>query len=177
MGDKFSKSGSNKEIPTFAMIGPQKSGKSKVLHNFLRDPPENLSNNELFMTRIDLNNGKIVSIWDFSGQVVPEYRKQFCQLTDGIIYVIDSTNASQLSNAEDEISNLILELPDIPILVFANKQDLPTAMDKNSIIQKLNLDEFDNKKLLVVDCSAFSGYNLQKGFKKLCKMKKKNITN
>ena len=27
MGDKFSKSGINKEIPTFAMIGPQKSGK------------------------------------------------------------------------------------------------------------------------------------------------------
>ena len=28
MGEKFSKSGKNKEVPTFAMVGPKKSGES-----------------------------------------------------------------------------------------------------------------------------------------------------
>ena len=91
-------------------------------------------------------------------------------LFTGIIYVIDSTNTIQLSKYKDEISNLILEFPEKPILVFANKQDLPTSMDKNTIIKKLSLDEFGNEKLLVIECSAFSSDNLYEGFKKLCEM-------
>ena len=30
MGEKFSKSGKNKEVPTFAMVGPKKSGESNL---------------------------------------------------------------------------------------------------------------------------------------------------
>lgn len=45
---------------------------------------ESLFNIELFLTTIELFDGKTVSIWDISGQVQPEYYKsKFCQQSDG----------------------------------------------------------------------------------------------
>ena len=118
---------------------------------------------------MDFERGLILIVYQFYN-----VKKSLCYLQllfTGIIYVIDSTNTIQLSKYKDEISNLILEFPEKPILVFANKQDLPTAMDKSKMIQKLNFEEFGNKKLLVVECSAYSGDNLKDGFKKLCEIK------
>ena len=75
-----------------------------------------------------------------------------------------------MAKAKDELHKLMSDFPNKPLLVFANKQDLPTAMDRSRISQNLNLDELDIKNYFVLDCSAFSGYNLKKGFKKLSKM-------
>ena len=46
----------------------------------------------------------------------------------GVIFVVDSTDRERLEEAKCELYNIIKSnemLPRVPILVFANKQDLP----------------------------------------------------
>ena len=59
------------------------AGKSKIIHCFLRNSPANLFSTDFSWTTIEITKGKKVSIWDLSGQVLPEYKTKFCQLSDG----------------------------------------------------------------------------------------------
>ncbi|KAH9998256.1 ADP-ribosylation factor family-domain-containing protein [Russula vinacea] len=72
------------------------------------------------------------TVWDVGGQdkIRPLWRHYF-QNTQGIIFVVDSNDGSVMLN-EDELRDALL-------LVFANKQDLPNAMNASEITDKLGL--------------------------------------
>lgn len=59
----------------------------------------------------------------------------------GIIYVVDSTDRGRVYEARDDLHRLLTidELRDVLLLVFANKQDLPKAMNTAEITDKLGL--------------------------------------
>ena len=62
---------------------------------------------------------------------------------DGIIFVIDSTDRDRVSECHDELHRM-LEDKDlketVPLLVFANKQDVSTAMNADEIKCHLKLE-------------------------------------
>lgn len=53
------------------------------------------------------------------------------QNTQGIIFVVDSNDRERVSEAREELQRMLNEdeLRDALLLVFANKQDLPNAMN------------------------------------------------
>eukprot|EP01126_Amoeba_proteus_P060240 TRINITY_DN7944_c0_g1_i2.p1 TRINITY_DN7944_c0_g1~~TRINITY_DN7944_c0_g1_i2.p1 ORF type:complete len:118 (+),score=19.04 TRINITY_DN7944_c0_g1_i2:937-1290(+) len=57
------------------------------------------------------------------------------------IYVIDSNDIERIPQAAEELKKLITEeeLKDIPFLIFANKQDLPYAVDVKALADYLNI--------------------------------------
>jgi signal recognition particle receptor subunit beta len=63
------------------------------------------------------------------------------QNTQGIIFVVDSNDRDRISEARDELQRMLNEdeLRDALLLVFANKQDLPNAMNPAEITDKLGL--------------------------------------
>ncbi len=67
------------------------------------------------------------SIWDIGGQKkIRDLWNYYYDNTDAIIYVLDSSDEERFEEAKN-ILNCALEnenLKDIPLLVFANKQDL-----------------------------------------------------
>ena len=58
-----------------------------------------------------------------------------------IIYVIDSSDASRLATSRSELLTMLSEdeLKSVPVLVFANKQDVPGALSPADISDKLGL--------------------------------------
>ena len=68
------------------------------------------------------------------------YRSDF-QNTQGIIFVVDSNDRERVSEAREELQRMLNEdeLRDALLLVFANKQDLPNAMNAAEITDKLGL--------------------------------------
>lgn len=78
----------------------------------------------------------------FSGQdkIRPLWRYYF-QNTNGIVFVIDSSDAARISIARTELSFLLAseELRGVPLLILANKQDLPGAMSPSKIEEELYL--------------------------------------
>ena len=55
------------------------------------------------------------------------------------------------------------ELKNAPLLIYANKQDLPMAMNSAEIIEKLGLHTLKKKDWLVQSTCATSGDGLQEG--------------
>ncbi|KAK8454890.1 hypothetical protein SEVIR_4G047500v4 [Setaria viridis] len=71
---------------------------------------------------------------------MPLWRHYF-QNTQGLVFVVDSNDRDRVVEARDELHRMLNEdeLRDAVLLVFANKQDLPNAMDAAEIIDKLGL--------------------------------------
>jgi ADP-ribosylation factor 1/2 len=63
------------------------------------------------------------------------------QNTQGIIFVVDSNDRERVSEAREELQRMLNEdeLRSAILLVFANKQDLPNAMNAAEITDKLGL--------------------------------------
>ncbi|KAG5513382.1 hypothetical protein PMAC_001445 [Pneumocystis sp. 'macacae'] len=82
------------------------------------------------------------TVWDVGGQdkIRPLWRHYF-QNTQGIIFVVDSNDRERVSEAREELMRMLSEdeLRDAVLLVFANKQDLPNAMNAAEITDKLGL--------------------------------------
>eukprot|EP00958_Prasinococcus_capsulatus_P027510 scaffold5582_cov444-Prasinococcus_capsulatus_cf.AAC.3 len=59
----------------------------------------------------------------------------------GLIFVVDSNDRDRIGEARDELHRMLNEdeLRDAVLLVFANKQDLPNAMNAAEITDKLGL--------------------------------------
>ena len=82
------------------------------------------------------------TVWDVGGQdkIRPLWRHYF-QNTQGIIFVVDSNDRDRVVEAREELQRMLNEdeLRDAMLLVFANKQDLPNAMNAAEITDKLGL--------------------------------------
>ncbi|XP_054906154.1 uncharacterized protein LOC129372724 [Poeciliopsis prolifica] len=82
------------------------------------------------------------TVWDVGGQTIirPLWRHYYTN-TQGLIFVIDSSDSERIKEAADELHRQLEEdeLRDAPVLVFANKQDLPRAMSVDDITQALSL--------------------------------------
>jgi GTPase SAR1 family protein len=63
-------------------------------------------------------------VWDIGGQkAIRPYWKNYFENTDGLVYVVDSSDEVRLKECSEELQNLLGEenLASVPLLVFANK--------------------------------------------------------
>lgn len=74
-------------------------------------------------------------------QLTPLPRPTDFQNTQGIIFVVDSNDRERVAEAREELQRMLNEdeLRAAHLLVFANKQDLPNAMNAAEITDKLGL--------------------------------------
>ena len=83
-------------------------------------------------------------MWDVGGQdkLRPLWRS-YTRCTDGIIFVVDSTKAERLEEAKLELLKICKthKHSQIPVLILANKQDLPVAIDADKIEASLGVKE------------------------------------
>lgn len=105
-------------------------------------------------------------IWDLGGQdkIRPLWRYYF-QNADAIIYVVDSNDRERIKEARDELHKVCSsdELRDAKVLVFANKQDLPYALNSREMIHALSLNELKQKHWFIQPCCATKGEGLFDG--------------
>ncbi|KAJ3192823.1 ADP-ribosylation factor protein 3 [Irineochytrium annulatum] len=81
------------------------------------------------------------------------------------IYVIDSSDKRRLEETGMELNQLLEEakLANVPVLVFANKQDLQSALPGDEIAIGLNLNSIRDRKWHIRPCSAVSGEGVSEG--------------
>ncbi|AWP19192.1 ADP-ribosylation factor 1 [Scophthalmus maximus] len=106
------------------------------------------------------------TVWDVGGQdkIRPLWRHYF-QNTQGLIFVVDSNDRERISEAKDELMRMLAEdeLRDAVLLVFANKQDLPNALNGAEITEKLQLHSLHNRTWYIQSTCATSGDGLYEG--------------
>ncbi|KAI6175558.1 ADP-ribosylation factor 1-like protein [Aphelenchoides bicaudatus] len=83
----------------------------------------------------------------------------------GLIFVVDSGDSSRLEEAREELVKILGEdeLDGVPLLFFANKQDLPNAMNTSDISDTLKLNTLRNRNWHIQPMSVISGQGLYEG--------------
>ncbi|CAG8580303.1 9756_t:CDS:2 [Acaulospora morrowiae] len=118
------------------------------------------------------------TVWDVGGQdkIRPLWRHYF-QNTQGIIFVVDSNDRERISEAREELQRMLNEdeLRDALLLVFANKQDLPNAMNAAEITDKLGLHSLRQRHWYIQATCATSGDGLYEGLEWLSTNLKRKV--
>ena len=93
------------------------------------------------------------------------YWRNYYDRTDALIYVVDSSDSKRLEETASELSELLKEdkLHGVPLLVFANKQDLLNAKEAKEIRSILKLNK-ESRKWNIIECSSKSGEGIEEGF-------------
>lgn len=68
-----------------------------------------------------------MNVWDIGGQkAIRPYWKNYYENTDGMVFVVDSSDEERIKECFEELGALLTEegLAKVPLLVYANKQDL-----------------------------------------------------
>ncbi|CAN9512609.1 unnamed protein product [Ophioblennius macclurei] len=105
------------------------------------------------------------TVWDVGGQTVirPLWRHYFTN-TQGLIFVVDSSDHQRMKEAADELHTLLEEdeLRGVALLVFANKQDMPGAASAADVTDALGLSGVSNPWFVQPSC-AVTGSGLAEG--------------
>ncbi|KAB7507711.1 ADP-ribosylation factor-like protein 4A [Armadillidium nasatum] len=113
-------------------------------------------------------------VWDVGGQdkLRPLWRS-YTRGTDGIVFVVDATDGERLEEARIELLRT-LRIPEhngVPILILANKQDLPRARDGPTVEKLIGVSELGSSQLFHVQpACAITGEGLEEGLEKLYEM-------
>ena len=75
-----------------------------------------------------------------------------------MVFVVDSSDEERLNECIEELNELLAEegLQKVPLLVYANKQDLTFALEAEEILSKLNLAEIQDRTWNIQACSALT---------------------
>lgn len=152
------------------VVGLDNSGKTSLL-NYLR--PKDTQNSYIVPTvgfGVEHFVCKSLSFtaFDMSGQ--SRYRtlwSNYYRTTNGIIFVIDSSDKTRILIAREELQEL-LSHPDIvsrniPILFFANKMDIRDALSDLGVSSALALDSITNKSWHICSSNALNGDGIADG--------------
>jgi ADP-ribosylation factor protein 1 len=116
------------------------------------------------------------TVWDVGGQhkIRPLWRHYYTN-TEGIIFVVDSNDRERIEEAAEELQNLLREdeLRDAALLVFSNKQDLPSAMSVAEVTERLGLHNIRSRPWFNQSTCATSGDGLYEGLEWLANTLKK----
>ena len=91
--------------------------------------------NNICLVQVKTRLGKVFNIWDVGGQdkTRPLWRS-YTRCTDAIIFVVDSSCEDRFEEARLELLKIakLTERYAVPILLLANKQDLPQAQVRST---------------------------------------------
>ncbi|CAD8045946.1 unnamed protein product [Paramecium primaurelia] len=107
--------------------------------------------------------GKIPSLWS-----------NYYENTDGLIFIIDSSNKEQLYQVKEQQVQLNkdIEYMNVVILIIFTKQDL-LHLDNQVLIQECGVVGYLEQDTVFQMCSVKTGEGIQEGIQKLINIMKK----
>lgn len=163
------------------MLGLDSAGKTTVLYRLKFDefvntvPTIGFNTERVRLGGAGASRGISCHFWDVGGQEkLRPLWKPYSRGADGIVYVVDSVDAERLEEARAELHRIVARLAEnqgAPLLVVANKQDLPRALDVAEIERQLALAELSPATPYHVQpACAIIGEGLHEGMDKLYEM-------
>jgi len=147
------------------IIGLQNSGKTTLLNllsdgDFISDTIPTVG----FNFRKVIRGNVTLKCWDLGGQ--PRFRSmwdRYCRGVNAIVFVIDSSDHDKIATSATELHNLLSKpaLDLIPLLVLANKRDVPKALTVDEVIEQIRLDSIKGREVSCYSISAKDNVNIE----------------
>ncbi|XP_074520591.1 ADP-ribosylation factor-like protein 11 [Halichoeres trimaculatus] len=172
MGQSYSSS------PQVILMGLDSAGKSTLLARLLTGQEMETSPTIGFnVGTLDLDKKTSLTVWDVGGQrsMRPNWR-YYLDECKALVFVVDSSDRARMPEAQKALKKILSDekLRGIPLMVLANKKDLPGSMTIREISNQLDLQAQTERMWEVQACSALKGLGLQQAFLSVHKMIKKS---
>ncbi|XP_017589840.1 ADP-ribosylation factor-like protein 14 [Corvus hawaiiensis] len=154
------------------MLGLDSAGKSTLLYKFrYKDAFLTMPTIGFNVDMIEAGKDFTLTFWDVGGQKkMRELWSNFLEDTDGLLYVVDSSDKRRLEESRREFE-LILKnesIKNIPVVVLANKQDLPGALNAEEITRRLKMKKYcSDRNWYVQPCCAITGEGLAEALQRV----------
>ena len=155
------------------MLGLDSSGKTTILYKLHLGEVIALTPTIGFNIESVKYKKLTLTIWDVAGdQRTRRFWKTYYKGINGLIFVIDSEDRKSISTVKEEFYKICEneELTNVPVLVFANKQDLPNSMSACEIVEKLEMFKIRDRQWHLQASCALSGEGIEKGIDRLVQM-------
>ena len=152
----------NREV-RLLLLGLDNAGKSTVLNSIIGEDVGDVQPTFGFQIKSFVSHGALINFWDVGGQEsFRPFWKNYFERTDGIIWVIDGSDAERFPEHIAEFTQLLHEsfLLMSSILVLVNKSDLYGPENFRRICELLEFGEMP-AHMRVFACSAMDGSGVQ----------------
>jgi ADP-ribosylation factor protein 1 len=124
------------------MLGLDAAGKTSIVYRMqLGEPVHTIPTIGFNVETIHYKSNSI-TIFDVGGQskLRPLWRHYF-NGADALIFVVDSADSARLEDAQQELHRILAaeELRRVPVLILANKQDLPDAITGAQMSERMRM--------------------------------------
>lgn len=147
------------------ILGLQNAGKTTLVNlistgDFTDDRIPTVGFN---MRRVQ-KGGVTLKMWDLGGQA--RFRtmwERYCRGVSAVVFVVDAADEERFDTARVELHDILSRetLDGIPVLVLANKSDLPGAVkDTNEVVEIFGLKDIQNHQVSVYSISAKNRTNI-----------------
>ncbi|KAL3523564.1 hypothetical protein ACH5RR_016398 [Cinchona calisaya] len=155
-----------KQEMRLVMVGLENVGKTVILYKLkLGETVTTIPTFGFNLKTVEYKNIKF-TIWDLGGQEkVRHLWRHFFLNAQGLIFVVDGNDRDRVFEARDELHRMLHEeeLRDAVLLVLANKQDLPNAMNAAEVADELGLHSLRQRHWYIQSTCAISGEGLYEG--------------
>lgn len=136
-------------------------------------PPSTIGFNAETIVR----QGLEMTLWDVG------YREGMWRLwkiyfssASALLFVVDAADTSNFTAVKEALDHLLeqKDLTRVPLLIFANKQDLPGAVHPDILAQALSLYSIRGRIWHILGSSAVSAEGLEEGLSWICRVLKGN---
>ena len=148
------------------VLGLDNAGKTTTLKKLASEDVTSITPTQGFNIKSVTSDGFKLNVWDIGGQrKIRPYWKNYFENTDILIYVIDSSDKKRFEETSVELNELLMDekLKGVPLLVFANKQDLFNAAPASDMAEGLHLPSIRDRTWQIQACSASTGEGLKDG--------------
>lgn len=154
------------------VLGLDNAGKTTILKKLSEEDITQIMPTQGFNIKSLVHDGFKLNVWDIGGQkAIRPYWSNYYEATDALVYVVDSSDRRRLEESVTELNELLHEdkLSGVPLLVFANKQDLLQALGSQEISETMQLHNVREREWTIQAASAKTGEGLQDGMEWLVK--------
>lgn len=166
-----------KKVPHVVLLGLDSAGKSTLLYKLYQGVNMDTSPTIGFnVVTLELNKKTAFTVWDVGGQ--GNMRSNWRYYLDGckvLVFVVDASDRTRMEEAKLALKSILSDhnLEEVPLMVLANKSDLPNSMSLNEVCQQLDLESYTDRTWEIQACSALKGLGLQQAFLSVAKLIKK----
>lgn len=142
---------------TVVLLGLDNAGKTTFVNTLLGDYDAYVAPSFGFRKctlKLDSCN---VDIFDLGGgKTIRGIWGTYHSEVHGVVYLVDAADSSRFAEARDVLKQTLADehLVDKPVLVLANKQDLPTAAAGHEVAEALGLSTLSSNSFNIVPCVA-----------------------
>lgn len=154
------------------MLGLDSAGKSTLLYKLrYKDAFLTMPTIGFNVDMIEVGKDFTLTFWDIGGQKkMRELWSNFLEDTDGLLYVVDSSDKRRLEESRREFE-LILKnesIKNVPVVVLANKQDVPGALNAEEVTRRFKMKKYcSDRNWYVQPCCAITGQGLAEALQRV----------